>query len=86
MCQKTRTFRGVAHVEPEKLVLGDVELVMMHYTGLGMLTETGTFKGLATGTLYRFGMDRTKGFVDARDAPGLLATFEDGLPVFQVVQ
>lgn len=85
MCQKTRVVR-MAAAEPERIVLGDAELVMMRYTGLGMLSETGDFKGLATGTPYYFGMDKPMGFVDVRDAPGLLDTFEDGLPVFQVVK
>ena len=85
MCQKTRIVR-MAAAEPERIVLGDAELVMMRYIGLGMLSETGDFKGPATITPYHFGMDKPTGFVDVRDAPGLLATFEDELPVFEVVQ
>jgi hypothetical protein len=85
VCQKTRTYRGSAVQKPEQVLLGEAELVLMRYSGLGMLSETGVFTGTATGARYTFGMDKPLGYVDIRDAPGLLSTFEDGLPVFKVI-
>jgi len=79
-----RTYRGKAEPEPAKIVLGDADLIMMKYSGSFLTSEIEPVKGLATGTLYPFGMDKSTRFVDARDAPGVLATFEDGLPVFNI--
>lgn len=55
----------------------------MKYTGW---MEIDTYEGSATGTAYPFGLERTRGFVDSRDVPGLLAMTEDTQTVFEVVQ
>lgn len=54
----------------------------MKYTGW---MDIDTYVGSATGTAYPFGLERSKGYVDSRDAAGLLATTEDTLPVFEVI-
>jgi hypothetical protein len=53
----------------------------MKYTGV---TDIDTYPGQVTGTGYPFGLLRRRGFVDARDVPGLLQVTEDTLPVFEV--
>jgi len=56
---------------------------MLQYTGV---MDIDTYAGDVTGTAYPFGLFRRKGFVDKRDAPGLLAVVEDGLTVFREVR
>lgn len=52
----------------------------MRYTGVA---DIDTYMGAVTGAAYPFGLLRMRGYVDARDVDGLLATIEDGLPVFK---
>ena len=54
----------------------------MKYTGV---TDIDTYPGKVTGTGYPFGLLRRKGYVDARDAQGLLSTIEDTQSVFEVL-
>ena len=56
---------------------------MLIYTGV---MDIDTYSGDVTGAAYAFGLLRRKGFVDKRDAPGLLAVTEDGLRVFREVR
>lgn len=85
MCPRTREFRPVP-AEPPVEMAGAGGLVMLAYSGVSTVQENGIYPGTASGSRYRFGMDKPRGFVDKRDAPGLLACFEDGKPVFEVVQ
>lgn len=64
-----------------KVIAGEGGLVLMKYTGV---TDIDTYPGQVTGTGYPFGLLRRRGFVDARDVPGLLQVTEDTLPVFEV--
>ena len=52
----------------------------MRYIGW---VDIDTYPGAVTGMAYPFGLLRQKGYVDARDAPGLLDTIEDGSRVFE---
>jgi len=62
------------------MVVGEHGLVGVRYTGL---TDIDTYPGAVTGQAYPFGLFRQRGYVDARDLPGLLATIEDGFKVFE---
>lgn len=42
------------------------------------------YEGEATKTIYKFGLLRRVGYVDARDVAGLLALEEDSLPIFRL--
>lgn len=53
----------------------------MRYKGV---TDIDTYTGKVTGAAYPFGLIRRRGFVDARDVPGFLATVEDTKLVFEV--
>lgn len=44
-------------------------MTLLAYSG----TEQATFAGTTTGAFYRFGGKRTAGYVDSRDAEGLIA-------------
>ena len=44
-------------------------MTLLAYSG----TERATFAGTATGATYRFGGKRPVGYVDSRDAEGLIA-------------
>lgn len=61
---------------------GEGGLVLMRYTGV---MDIDTYPGAVTGAAYPFGLLRRRGYVDARDAAGLLAVVEDGLSVFEVL-
>lgn len=61
--------------------IGEAGLKLMHYRGYTLLTD---YKGLATGTIYQFGMERSKGYVDIRDVPSLLEIVEDSQWVFEI--
>lgn len=52
----------------------------MEYTGV---TDIDTYPGDVTKTAYPFGLFRQRGYVDSRDADGLLSLQEDGLSVFR---
>lgn len=52
----------------------------MRYKGV---TDIDSYTGAVTGASYPFGLLRRRGYVDARDVSGLLATREDGLEVFE---
>ena len=58
----------------------------MRYSGLSTVEENGDYQGQVTKTRYKFGMDKSVGYVDTRDVQGLLSCFEDGLQVFEVVR
>lgn len=58
---------------------GEGGLVLLRYVGV---TDIDVYPGAVTGTAYPFGLERRRGYVDARDAPGLLDTIEDTLHVF----
>lgn len=61
--------------------LGEAGLVKVVYTGY---YEVQYYEGEATKTVYKFGLLRRVGYVDARDVAGLFALEEDSLPVFQL--
>lgn len=69
-------------VELPKIRLGSTGLVAMKYRGFNLLAD---YKGLATGAIYNFGMERPRGYVDARDVPSLLEIVEDTWWVFEIL-
>lgn len=60
--------------------MGEGGLVLLRYTGV---TDIDAYPGAVTGQAYPFGLFRRRGYVDARDAAGLLAVIEDGRLVFE---
>jgi hypothetical protein len=85
MCPKTREYRAPAEpvVIPE--LIGAGGLMLLRYTGLSTVTENGDYPGQVSKAKYKFGMEKTVGYVDTRDVPGLLSCFEDGMAVFEAV-
>lgn len=64
-----------------KAVVGEQGLIVMIYSGIMAMLE---IHGPVTRAKYRFGVERPKGFVDARDLSYFLAFEEFGKLVFNV--
>ncbi len=60
--------------------LGEAGLQLLKYKGF---QESEPYKGLGTAKVYIFGMDRPRGYVDARDVESLLDVLEDSQWVFE---
>jgi len=60
--------------------IGEAGLIVIRYVGWN---EIGDYLGY-TGTVYRFGLLRQRGYVDKRDVPTLLEMVEDGKWVFEI--
>ena len=58
----------------------------MRYSGLSTVEENGDYQGQVSKTRYKFGLDKSVGYVDTRDVAGLLSCYEDGQAVFEVVR
>jgi len=68
-----------------KLEIGEIGLVVIEY--IGKNAADMVWFGSITGQRYDLGGIRTRGYIDRRDAPGLLAaTDKVGRPVFRVVR
>ena len=83
-CSKYRY--GIAKPKPKiepKMVFGETGLVIVKYIGVELEQQ---YQGLATGTLYTFGLVRTKSYIDSRDAESILSITEDDKKVFQLWQ
>lgn len=63
---------------------GQSGMVILEYAGGNAGDET--WIGPETRTTYLLGGSRKRGYVDKRDAPGLLALRDKGKPVFVVVE
>lgn len=72
-------YPAAAEAQPVREQAGSRGLVVLKYTGV---TDIDTYPGPVTGAAYLFGLLRMRGYVDTRDAPGMLEITEDGRRVF----
>ncbi|MFA5323889.1 MAG: hypothetical protein WC373_14555 [Smithella sp.] len=80
----TRSERPVTSKKVSKLSVSQPGgLTIIHYLGFNELAD---YRGLSTGIIYRFGLERLKGYVDVKDIPSLLEIVEDGQWVFELWQ
>jgi hypothetical protein len=80
VCRARQKNKKRAAPEPV-FTVGEAGLVMVEYVGW---LDLDHYTGEVTGATYWFGLERLKGFVDARDAPYFAEIEEDGQLVFKV--
>lgn len=80
---KARHKKSVVSTDPEvvsKIIIGEEGITLVEYIGWFDIEE---YIGSTTGTVYRFGIDRPRGYVDNRDLDKLLEITEDGERIFR---
>ena len=83
--QASKSSRGIkSNPNPPPIVVGSEGTVLIEY----LLSKAGTvtYRGSFTKQEYAFGGKRKQNYVDARDAPALLARIEDRRHAFALAQ
>jgi glycosyltransferase involved in cell wall biosynthesis len=69
---------------PVAQLTGQDGMVILEYVGTSVGVQT--WRGPVTQTPYRFGRTRPQGYVDVKDAPGMLDIAEQGARVFRLIR
>ena len=83
MCKAKHIPSTVHHETKKDIIIGEKGITLVEYIGF---FDIDTYSGPYTGEKYRFGLDRTKGYIDNRDLEGVLKITEDGQDVFRLWQ